>query len=135
MLGDAWYDGSQSASGERVGITAGWADEVDDTRTSPRRDRIELAAKDDVEFGGGAINQSELTRLRRQRLEQRAQRRDADTAGEQQHLPPSTPPMRERAVWSLGENRGAEMHAAQCERVISEFLHRDAQKSVGRRGR
>src|SRR5665213_1302312 len=107
------HDRRQSTSDKGICIPTRRPYQVDDPSAAPLCNRVEFATKDHIELARSAIDQSEVARSRRQRLEQSAQWRNPNAASKQQNLSPRSPTFGERAVGSLGKDPGALMQGPQ----------------------
>ena len=95
-----------SEGGRRERVVAELARRPRDEREGALAARrvVQLLAEDDVGVVAGPIDEGHLARTGRQGLEQRPQRRDADTAADQQHLAPARSSGGDRPVRALGEH-------------------------------
>src|SRR5580692_11570601 len=110
------------------------ADQVAQGGLPVGRDRVQLAAEDDVAGVAGPVEEDDAARHPpRQRGEHGPDRGDADPAGDEQH-PPAGQRGRERAVGPLGEYPGPRGQVGQRAAVVAVVLDRDPHL-IGRRHR
>jgi hypothetical protein len=117
----------QRTGGERIAHDVAATDQELDPRAARASERFQLVAEDDVARVADAIEHRQVARRPRQRLEECAQRRDADPTGDEEHLRTRPAGAREHAVWPLDEDAGPDRDALERLRPIAQFLDRDAQ--------
>src|SRR5207248_8032721 len=113
-------------------VTLVVADDEADVGSARARKLLELVAKDDVVVVQDAIEHDDVAA---HLLEQRADRRDADAAGDEHDLFATANRLGERAEWAFGDDQSARPHAADLAGEIAECLHGDAQRTIVRGGR
>ncbi len=90
-------------------------------------ERLELVAEGELARRRHPVEQRDIAGRRRQRLQQRTQRCDADAAGDERD-PPSGPPVGgEGAVRAFREHSRPPPYVLQLVGVVAQVLHGDAQ--------
>ena len=98
-------------------------------------DLRQLAPQRQVLRAVGPVEQGQVAGRAGQRLEQGPHRRDADAAGDQQHLAAAAPGGGQRPVRALGPHPGARAPVAQGRAVVADRLDGDPQQVGAGRGR
>src|SRR4051812_43571589 len=109
------------------------ADDIVDGEAKARRDLVQLVFEDEIRIAPAAVEDDDVAA---HVLDEGPDRRDADAAGDQQHLvPPAASRLREDTERPLGKDARPGAQPAQPPGVVSERLDGDAQRrAVGRRG-
>ena len=122
------------AVGMAVVAAAPVTDDVQDTGAPVPGELLELVPEHEVQRVARAVDEREVAGVRGQRLEERAERRDPDPAGDERHLRPGPSRAGEDAVRAFDEDPRADRDRGEADGVIAQRLDRDPEPAaVGRR--
>src|SRR5664280_2098733 len=107
--------------------------DVVDGRATQLGELVQLVAEHDILGAARPVDEGQVSPSRRQFLEQRPQRRDADAASDQKDSCLGPPGTGEDAIWPFDEDDGADPDFLELARVVAEILHGEAEvATVGR---
>jgi len=134
MSGQIGQELQQWCGAERISQISASSDEIDNGRSTSLCDCVEFGAKYQFVFCSVPIDEGQLARACRHRLEQGTKRGDSDAASNEQHLATAPPGGGESAEGAFRKNPRAGRQITQRASVVPQRLNSESQTTRVRWG-